>query len=157
MTRLITRKTSHCCIVWLMQEECSWCIGQWPGGGWTSHAGYPKAVCQWKELQTAEFIIRCNKSSTQVESVPIIAELGNGMKEQYNHAIPKRSIGNALGYSIERWKKLSLYTEDGMLNMDNHPVENSIRPVALGRKSTSLPYRMQLPSAAECYTVTGHL
>lgn len=57
------------------------------------------------------------------------------MKEQYIHAIPKSSIGKALGYSIERWEKLSLYTEDGMLNIDNNPVENSIRPVALGRKN----------------------
>ena len=38
-------------------------------------------------------------------------------------------------YSIERWDKLSRYTEDGMLNIDNNPVENSIRPVAIGRKN----------------------
>lgn len=37
--------------------------------------------------------------------------------------------------SIERWEKLSLYTKNGMLNIDNNPVENSIRPVALGRKN----------------------
>jgi hypothetical protein len=57
------------------------------------------------------------------------------MKEQYIKAVPKSSIGKALGYSIERWEKLSLYTENGMLNIDNNPVENSIRPVALGRKN----------------------
>ena len=57
------------------------------------------------------------------------------MKEQYILAIPKSSIGKALGYSIERWEKLSRYTDDGKLNIDNNPVENSIRPVALGRKN----------------------
>ncbi|HVU97062.1 MAG TPA: transposase [Puia sp.] len=40
-----------------------------------------------------------------------------------------------LAYSIERWNKLSLYITDGGLNIDNNPVENSIRPVALGRKN----------------------
>lgn len=75
------------------------------------------------------------KTIRQEQAVPILAALGKWMKEQYIHAIPKSSIGKALGYSIERWEKLSLYTGDGKLNIDNNPVENSIRPVALGRKN----------------------
>ncbi len=34
-----------------------------------------------------------------------------------------------------RWNELMVYTTDGKLNIDNNPVENSIRPVALGRKN----------------------
>ena len=44
-------------------------------------------------------------------------------------------IGKALAYNIERWGRLSLYTTTGHLNIDNNPVENSIRPVAIGRKN----------------------
>jgi hypothetical protein len=69
------------------------------------------------------------------QAVPILAELGKWMKEQYMQVTPKSPIGKALAYSIERWDKLSLYTNDGMLNIDNNPVENSIRPIALGRKN----------------------
>jgi len=69
------------------------------------------------------------------KSVPILAALGRWMKEQYVQTFPKSAIGKALGYSIERWEKLSFYTQNGMLNIDNNPVENSIRPVALGRKN----------------------
>jgi transposase len=75
------------------------------------------------------------KSVRQEQAVPILTALAKWMKEQYIHAIPKSSIGKALAYSIERWEKLSRYTENGMLNIDNNPVENSIRPVALGRKN----------------------
>ena len=75
------------------------------------------------------------KTVRQEHSLPILNSLGKWMKDEYIKAIPKSSIGKALGYSIERWEKLSLYTEDGMLNIDNNPVENSIRPVALGRKN----------------------
>jgi transposase len=57
------------------------------------------------------------------------------MKDQYIHTLKKSSTREALAYSIERWEKLSLYTENGMLNIDNNPVENSIRPVALDRKN----------------------
>lgn len=69
------------------------------------------------------------------ESVPILEGLGKWMKEQYVHTLPKSPIGKALGYSIQRWNELMLYTTDGKLNIDNNPVENSIRPVAIGRKN----------------------
>lgn len=75
------------------------------------------------------------KAERQQKSVPILTALGQWMKEQYMQTLPKSAIGKALGYSIERWQKLSLYTQDGMLNIDNNPVENSIRPVAIGRKN----------------------
>lgn len=75
------------------------------------------------------------KAVRQLQSAPILNELGKWMKEQYMQVTPKSPIGKALAYSIERWDKLSLYTNDGMLNIDNNPVENSIRPIALGRKN----------------------
>lgn len=71
----------------------------------------------------------------QQESVPILEGLGKWMKEQYLQTLPMSIIGKALGYSIERWEELCLYTSDGKLNIDNNPVENSIRPVAIGRKN----------------------
>ena len=75
------------------------------------------------------------KIMRQEKSVPILAALHEWMKQQYVQTTPKSTISKALAYSIERWEKLSLYTENGMLNIDNNPVENSIRPVALGRKN----------------------
>lgn len=69
------------------------------------------------------------------KAVPILESFGRWMKEQYVQALPKSTIGKALGYSIERWDELSIYATDGKLNIDNNPVENSIRPVAIGRKN----------------------
>jgi transposase len=69
------------------------------------------------------------------EAVPVLEALGKWMKEGYIKALPKSVIGKALGYSIQRWPELMLYTTDGKLNIDNNPVENSIRPVAIGRKN----------------------
>jgi len=71
----------------------------------------------------------------QTESVPLLEALGQWMKDQYLHTLPRSPIGKALGYSIERWKELMMYTTDSKLNIDNNPVENSIRPVAIGRKN----------------------
>ncbi len=69
------------------------------------------------------------------EAEPILRSLGHWMKQAYAEVLPKSVIGKALGYSIERWEALSLYTTDGKLNIDNNPVENAIRPIAIGRKN----------------------
>jgi transposase len=75
------------------------------------------------------------KEVRSTEAVPVLEELGRWMKEQYTETFPKSPIGKALAYSIERWERLCLYTTNGMLCIDNNPVENSIRPVAIGRKN----------------------
>lgn len=100
------------------------------------------ALTEIQKLYAIERIIKQQSLSfeeirevRQAKSVPILAALGEWMNEQYVQSLPKSTIGKALGYSIERWEKLSLYTTNGMLNIDNNPVENSIRPVALGRKN----------------------
>ena len=57
------------------------------------------------------------------------------MKQQYLTLLPSSPLRDAIAYALRHWKGLSHYTTDGMLNIDNNPVENSIRPVALGRKN----------------------
>jgi transposase len=71
----------------------------------------------------------------QQEAVPILQALHSWMRAAYINALPKSPIGKALAYSLERWDHLLIYTTDGKLNIDNNPVENSIRPVAIGRKN----------------------
>ncbi|MHB8921316.1 MAG: IS66 family transposase [Halothiobacillus sp.] len=41
----------------------------------------------------------------------------------------------AIDYSLKRWAALSRYAETGHLPLDNNPVENAIRSIALGRKN----------------------
>ena len=71
----------------------------------------------------------------QGEAIPVLQTLGKWMKEEYVKVLPKSSIGKALAYSIKRWDQLMIYAGDGKLNIDNNPVENCIRPVAIGRKN----------------------
>ena len=45
------------------------------------------------------------------------------------------STARAMDYSINRWAALSRYAADGRLPIDNNAVENTIRPIAIGRKN----------------------
>lgn len=69
------------------------------------------------------------------ESLPIINELGKYMVAQIKLVLPKSQIGKAFAYSQSRWDNLSAYLQNGNLQIDNNLIENSIRPVALGRKN----------------------
>ena len=49
--------------------------------------------------------------------------------------LPKGKTGEALAYMHKNWIKLTEYIKDGRLCIDNNPVENAIRPFAIGRKN----------------------
>src|SRR3954469_25753343 len=69
------------------------------------------------------------------QAVAILKTLKEWMTAEYVKVVPKSPIGQAIGYCLPRWEKLSIYTTNGSLNIDNNPVENAIRPVAIGRKN----------------------
>lgn len=71
----------------------------------------------------------------QDKAVPILDELHQWMISQYKSLLPSAHITSAIGYSLERWERLTYYVKDGMLKPDNNPVERSIRPIAIGRKN----------------------
>lgn len=68
-------------------------------------------------------------------ALPILNQLKEWMMQVYPTVLPGSAFGKALFYSLQRWDKLSLYATTSLLNIDNNPVENSIRPVAVGRKN----------------------
>ena len=57
------------------------------------------------------------------------------MKETVKNLNDKSPITKAIGYTQERWDNLKVYLQDGRLEIDNNLVENSIRPIALGKKN----------------------
>lgn len=71
----------------------------------------------------------------QTESVLLLNSLKEWMLDNYKAVLPQSAIGLALHYSLQRWDRLMIYTTDGRLQIDNNLVENTIRPVAIGRKN----------------------
>ena len=75
------------------------------------------------------------KRYRELYAIPILKELENWFKEQAFLVLPKSAIGKAIGYTLKLWDKLKRYTTNGNYQIDNNLVENTIRPVALGRKN----------------------
>jgi len=76
------------------------------------------------------------KKIREEQSVQIINEIEEWCDEHFLnvHAIGG-SIARAFTYLKNQLPKLSIYTEDGRLNIDNNIAENHVRPIAIGRKN----------------------
>lgn len=68
-------------------------------------------------------------------AVPILEKLKNWLAKEQTKVLPKSAVGKAIHYSLVRWDKLTRYANHGGLEIDNNPIENQIRPLALGRKN----------------------
>jgi hypothetical protein len=49
--------------------------------------------------------------------------------------LPQSAMGRAIDYTLTMWPMLLVYLEDGRVEIDNNPVENAIRPTAIGKKN----------------------
>ncbi len=73
------------------------------------------------------------------EAWPVLSGLKAFLEEQ--RALPRSAWGKAVAHALARWEKLARYAEDGAVEIDNNlygdviSPENTIRPVALGRKN----------------------
>lgn len=71
----------------------------------------------------------------QQEAVPQLQKIRAWLDNTLYSTLPKGLLGKALAYLDENWDKLTVYTKDGRLAIDNNPAENAIRPFVVGRKN----------------------
>lgn len=75
------------------------------------------------------------KQRRSEKSIPILTHFKAWLETEQPFTLPQSPIGKAIGYTLKRWAKLTVYTSDGTLEIDNNRIENAIRPLALGRKN----------------------
>lgn len=49
--------------------------------------------------------------------------------------LPQSVMGGAMDYALSQWPTLTVFLEDGRIEIDNNLVENAIRPTAVGKKN----------------------
>lgn len=71
----------------------------------------------------------------QQQAVPVLNEIYTWMQEHIHKVLPKSPLGQAIAYTMPRWEGLCAYAQHGQVEIDNNLVENTIRPLAIGRKN----------------------
>jgi hypothetical protein len=71
----------------------------------------------------------------QERSRPLVAALEVWLREKPALISQKSSLAGAIRYALTRWAGLSLFLEDGRVEIDSNTVERSMRPLVLTRKN----------------------
>jgi transposase len=68
-------------------------------------------------------------------SKPLLESMKQWFEETLVKLSKKSDTTRAIRYALERWEALTLFCEDGRLEIDNNAAERSLRAVVLGRKN----------------------
>ena len=71
----------------------------------------------------------------QERAVPLFTELKAWLDTNIIVVPPRSTLGKAMNYLHRQWDKLTVYTTDGRLRIDNNLCENAVRPFVVGRKA----------------------
>ncbi len=71
----------------------------------------------------------------QEQAQPILEALFDWMEEEYQKVLPASVIAKAIAYMLHRKERMMYYLSDGSLHIDTNPIENAIRPIAVGRRN----------------------
>lgn len=71
----------------------------------------------------------------QEKAVPILNNFKDWLDEKSTLVLPKNALGMAMQYTLNQWKALFRYTENGILTIDNGYAERLLKPTVLGKKN----------------------
>lgn len=78
---------------------------------------------------TARHALRLERSKPLLEFIRTEVEVAR------DASLPSSALGKAANYTLSLWRKLTRFLEHPELELSNNLAENSMRPVALGRKN----------------------
>lgn len=75
------------------------------------------------------------KRVRQERAKPHMDELQEWLDQTIRQCSKGSALSKAINYARKQWASLTLYLDDGRLEIDNNAAERAIRPLALGRKN----------------------
>jgi hypothetical protein len=92
--------------------------------------------CQgpWQDLSLEERATRI-AAERQERSRPLLDGFHAWLEAEAPKVLPKSAARGAMDYTLSNWTALSVYPDDGWLDIDNNEGENSLRGICLGRKN----------------------
>ena len=78
---------------------------------------------------------KIRRAARQSRSKPLLDELRSWLEKSLRTLSTKSDTAAAIRYALSRWRALTRYTDDGLLEIDNNPAERALRCVSMGRKN----------------------
>jgi transposase len=90
-----------------------------------------------RDLRESRAGPRLREAVRRSRSLPILERLHRTFLrlQSRRHHLPKSLLGKALTYALGQWSMLTVFVDDGRIEIDNNLCENAIRPTAVGKKN----------------------
>ncbi|AAL53956.1 transposase [Brucella melitensis bv. 1 str. 16M] len=85
----------------------------------------------------------------QAKSKVLMADLKMLLMDTLKDISAKDPVASAIKYTLGHWAGLTLFLEDGRLEVDSNTVERNMRSVALGRVNSLVRINLQNPAIAD--------
>src|SRR5277367_3808824 len=72
----------------------------------------------------------------QQESTPILSALKDRLFAWRDQLLPKHPMAEAVGYLLNQWTELQVFTADGAVPIDNNESEREMKRICLNRKNS---------------------
>lgn len=71
----------------------------------------------------------------QRESAPVLDRIKAWLDDESRVVLPRSPMAGAIGYTLNQWDALCVYTTQGFLAIDNNAAERALKRVAIGRRN----------------------
>ena len=72
----------------------------------------------------------------QAESKPLMEAFKTWAEERLKEVSAKSPLAAAIRYTLNHWQGLTVFLDDGRVELDNNTVERDMRPIGLGRRNS---------------------
>ena len=87
------------------------------------------------EAREQGFDLAARQTLRRERAGPLLDRLRKEIEAARAEALPSSALGKATNYTLALWRRLTRFLEYPELELSNNVAENSMRPVALGRKN----------------------
>ncbi|QYF92250.1 IS66 family transposase [Massilia sp. PAMC28688] len=87
------------------------------------------------EQQAAGMTAQQRAALREQLAMPVLADLHGWLVATQRSVAAGSGTAKAIEHALKRWAALQCYASSGSLPIDNNPVENAIRPIAIGKKN----------------------
>jgi len=87
------------------------------------------------ESTAKDYAIEQRAQLRQEQALPRLATMHAWLLLTRQKTADGSSLAKAIDYSLKRWPAIIRYAASGNLPIDNNPIENAIRPIAIGKKN----------------------
>jgi hypothetical protein len=87
------------------------------------------------EARSKALSVAARNVRRQERAKPLLDDIRRKIEAAQSVALPSSALSKACQYALTLWRKLTRFLEYPELELSNNLAENSMRPVALGRKN----------------------